>query len=113
MGLAFFTGAIASGFTAAGLTALLIWIATVLAGSSDPWSIAPVAGDGGGRPGGHGHVRRRRNRPPSIARPQALHGRAMGLPRGLTRAQWPRSTPWPLLEASATTLSAMLCGTSA
>jgi hypothetical protein len=41
MGLAFLTGAIASGFTAAGLTALLIWIATVLAGSSDPWSIAP------------------------------------------------------------------------
>ena len=41
MGLAFFTGAVASGFTAAGLTALLIWISTVLAGSSDPWSIAP------------------------------------------------------------------------
>lgn len=41
MVLAFLTGAAASGFTAAGLTALLIWIATVLAGSSDPWSIAP------------------------------------------------------------------------
>ena len=41
MGLAFVTGAVASGFTAAGLTALLIWIATVVAGSSDPWSIAP------------------------------------------------------------------------
>ena len=41
MGLAFLTGAVASGFTAAGLTALLIWIATVLSGSSDPWSIAP------------------------------------------------------------------------
>jgi hypothetical protein len=41
MALAFLTGAVASGFTAAGLTALLIWIATVLAGSSDPWSIAP------------------------------------------------------------------------
>jgi hypothetical protein len=41
MGLAFVTGAVASGFTAAGLTALLIWIATVLSGSSDPWSIAP------------------------------------------------------------------------
>jgi hypothetical protein len=41
MGLAFLTGAVASGFTAAGLTALLIWVATVLAGSSDPWSIAP------------------------------------------------------------------------
>ena len=41
MGLAFLTGAVASGFTAAGLTALLIWIATVLTGSTDPWSIAP------------------------------------------------------------------------
>ena len=41
MGLAFLTGAVASGFTAAGLTTLLIWVATVLAGSSDPWSIAP------------------------------------------------------------------------
>ena len=41
MALAFITGAVASGFTAAGLTALLIWIATVLAGSSDPWAIAP------------------------------------------------------------------------
>ena len=41
MALAFLTGAVASGFTAAGLTALLIWIATVLSGSSDPWSIAP------------------------------------------------------------------------
>lgn len=41
MALAFLTGAVASGFTAAGLTALLIWIATVLSGSSDPWSVAP------------------------------------------------------------------------
>jgi len=41
MALAFLTGAVASGFTAAGLTTLLIWIATVLAGSTDPWSIAP------------------------------------------------------------------------
>ena len=37
MALAFLTGAVAS----AGLTALLIWIATVLSGSSDPWSMAP------------------------------------------------------------------------
>lgn len=46
MMLAFLTGAVASGFTAAGLTALLIWIATVVSGSSDPWRIAPwlVAG---------------------------------------------------------------------
>ena len=41
MALAFLTGAAASGFTAAGLTALLIWVATVLSGSTDPWSIAP------------------------------------------------------------------------
>lgn len=40
MVLAFATGAVASGFTAAGLTALLIWIATVVTGS-DQWSIAP------------------------------------------------------------------------
>lgn len=41
MTLAFLTGAVASGFTGAGLTALLIWVATVLSGSSDPWGIAP------------------------------------------------------------------------
>lgn len=41
MRLAFLTGAVASGFTGAGLTALLIWVATVLSGSSDPWGIAP------------------------------------------------------------------------
>ena len=41
MKLAFATGAIAAGFTAAGVTTLLIWIATVLSGSSGPWSIAP------------------------------------------------------------------------
>jgi len=41
MVLAFVTGAVASGFSAAGLTALMIWVATVLSGSSDAWSIAP------------------------------------------------------------------------
>lgn len=41
MTLAYLTGAVASGFTAAGLTTLLVWIATVLSGSSDPWAIAP------------------------------------------------------------------------
>jgi len=41
MVVAFLVGAVASGFSAAGLTALLIWVATVVAGSSDPWSIAP------------------------------------------------------------------------
>lgn len=41
MTLAFVTGAVASGFTAAGLTTLLVWVATVIAGSTDPWAIAP------------------------------------------------------------------------
>jgi hypothetical protein len=39
--LAFLTGAIASGFTAAGLATLLVWVATVISGSSEPWSWAP------------------------------------------------------------------------
>ena len=42
MRLAFVTGALASGFTGAGLTALLIWVVTVITGSTDPWSIAPA-----------------------------------------------------------------------
>lgn len=41
MALAFLVGAVASGFSAAGLTTLLIWIATVISGSEDPWTIAP------------------------------------------------------------------------
>lgn len=41
MVLAFVTGAAASGFTAAGLTALLVWVATVLSGAPGPWAIAP------------------------------------------------------------------------
>ena len=41
MTLAFLTGALASGFAAAGMTGLLVWIVTVLTGSTDPWSIAP------------------------------------------------------------------------
>jgi len=41
MALAFVTGALASSFAAAGLTALLIWVATVLSGSTDSWSLAP------------------------------------------------------------------------
>lgn len=42
MRLAFATGALASGLVAAGLAGLLIWIATVLTGSNDPWSVAPI-----------------------------------------------------------------------
>lgn len=41
MKLAFATGAIASGVTAAGLTTLVIWIATALTRSSEPWDVAP------------------------------------------------------------------------
>lgn len=41
MRLAFATGALASGFVAAGLTAFVIWVVTVLSGSGDPWSVAP------------------------------------------------------------------------
>lgn len=41
MRLAFATGAVATGFTAAGLTTFLVWIATVLVGSSEPWGMAP------------------------------------------------------------------------
>lgn len=41
MAMAFLIGAVASGFMAAGLTALAIWVATVVSGSTDPWSIAP------------------------------------------------------------------------
>lgn len=42
MKLAFATGALASGLAGGGLTALLMWVATVVTGSGDPWSIAPV-----------------------------------------------------------------------
>ena len=41
MTAAFATGALASALAAAGLTALVVWIATVVTGSSDPWSVAP------------------------------------------------------------------------
>lgn len=42
MRLAFATGALASGLVGGGLTALLIWVATVVTGSSDPWAVAPI-----------------------------------------------------------------------
>ena len=41
MRLAFATGAMASGLAAAGLTALVVWVVTVVTGSSDPWAVAP------------------------------------------------------------------------
>jgi hypothetical protein len=39
--LAFLTGALASGFTAAGLATLLVWVASVIVGSPEPWTWAP------------------------------------------------------------------------
>jgi len=42
MKLAFATGALASGLVGGGLTGLLVWVATVVTGSSDPWSAAPI-----------------------------------------------------------------------
>jgi hypothetical protein len=42
MKLAFVTGALASGLAAAGLGALVIWVVTVVTGSSDAWGAAPV-----------------------------------------------------------------------
>lgn len=41
MRLAFVTAALASGFAAAALTTLLIWVVSVIVGSPDPWSLAP------------------------------------------------------------------------
>ena len=42
MKLAFATGALASGLVGGGLTGLLVWVATVVTGSSDPWAAAPI-----------------------------------------------------------------------
>lgn len=42
MTVAFVTGALASGLLGGGLAGLVIWIVTVLTGSSDPWSVAPL-----------------------------------------------------------------------
>ena len=42
MNLAFLTGALAAGFTGAALTALVIWIVTVISGSTEPWRSAPL-----------------------------------------------------------------------
>jgi hypothetical protein len=42
MNAAFVTGALASGFAGAALSALVIWVLTVLTGSADPWRVAPL-----------------------------------------------------------------------
>jgi hypothetical protein len=41
MTLAFLTGALASAVAGAGLTTLVVWIATLVSGSTDPWAAAP------------------------------------------------------------------------
>lgn len=42
MNAAFLTGALAAGFTGAALSALVIWVLTVLSGSEEPWRVAPL-----------------------------------------------------------------------
>lgn len=42
MRLAFATGALASGLVAGGITGVLVWIATLITRSSEPWSVAPI-----------------------------------------------------------------------
>lgn len=42
MRLAFLTGALASGVSAAGLAMLVVWLVTLVTGSSEPWSLAPA-----------------------------------------------------------------------
>ena len=42
MRAAFVTGALAAGFTGAGLSALVIWVLTVLTASGDAWRVAPL-----------------------------------------------------------------------
>ena len=42
MSLAFLTGALAAGFAGAALSALIIWIVTVVSGSTAPWRSAPL-----------------------------------------------------------------------
>ena len=50
----------------------------------------------------------------SIAGIATVVGFAVSLASGPGGPQWPpRSAPWPFFDASATTFSAMLCGTSA
>jgi hypothetical protein len=41
MRLAFLTGALATGLTVAALTALVIWVITLVARSGDAWAAAP------------------------------------------------------------------------
>jgi hypothetical protein len=42
MNAAFVTGALAAGVTGAALSALVIWVLTVLTGSEEPWRAAPL-----------------------------------------------------------------------
>jgi hypothetical protein len=38
--LAFLTGALAAGLAVAGLTALVLWVITLVSASTDPWTVA-------------------------------------------------------------------------
>ena len=40
MRLAFLTGALAAGLAVAGLSAVVIWVVTLLSASTEPWSVA-------------------------------------------------------------------------
>jgi ABC-type branched-subunit amino acid transport system permease subunit len=40
--LAFVTGALAAGLAGAALSALVVWIVTVVSGSTEPWRSAPM-----------------------------------------------------------------------
>jgi hypothetical protein len=42
MSAAFLTGALAAGVTGAALTALAIWLVTLVSGSAEPWGVAPL-----------------------------------------------------------------------
>jgi hypothetical protein len=42
MRLEFVIGALACGLTVAGLTAIIIWVLTLITGSTEPWRVAPV-----------------------------------------------------------------------
>lgn len=41
MRMAFLTAALASGFSAAALATLVVWVVSMVTGSADPWTAAP------------------------------------------------------------------------
>ena len=102
------------GLAAAGLTALLVWVVTVVTGSSDPWSVGPWLIPGAAAViGGATFLAERYLHQPNVRRKRSTGEpwayRELAPPSG-RRARTLRGR---CLDASATTLSAMLCGTSA